>query len=580
MLHRCAAILLGSLLSIAMVLPAQQPQVEIKFTDVTRAAGITFTHTNGATGQKYLPETMGAGVAFLDYNGDGWQDIFFVNSRNWVGGRRTPPALYRNDGDGTFTDVTREVGLDVWFYGLGVAVADYDNDGDIDLFITTLERNHLFRNNGVGKFEDVSKAAGFGDAIAFSTSAAWVDYDQDGWLDLFVANYVQWSGDNDIHCTLDGTNKSYCTPESYRGTSPRLWRNQGRGQGANEGANNGAVQFEDVTEAAGITVENAKSLGVAVFDYDRDGWPDIFLANDTEPNNLFRNLGGGREDGGDVTFEERGMMSGVAYSEDGVARAGMGVDAADYDRSGYPSLLISNFSNQMLSLYDNKRGRLFVDAAPASGIGRASLLTLGFSCFFWDYDLDGWLDIYVANGHIENEIEKIQRRVTHAQPPHLFRNQGDGKFIETTESAGEAFAAARVARGAAYADIDNDGDLDLVLTTNGGAPKLFRNESTGNRSVRIKLLGSQSNRNGIGARVTVTARGGSQTQTLRSGSGYLSQSELVLTFGLGKVGKADRIEVEWPSGATDRLENVAAGQTIVVSEGKGQTSARPYAAKE
>ena len=568
--RRSTDLLFGLLLSVALVLSAQQPpapQPEITFTDITRSAGITFRHTNGAVGQKYLPETMGAGVAFLDYNGDGWQDIFFVNSRNWVGGRRTPPALYKNDGDGTFTNVTRAAGLDIWIYGLGVAVADYDNDGDDDLFITTLKQNHLFHNNG-GKFEDATKTAGLGGNATFSTTAAWLDYDKDGWLDLFVANYVQWSADNDIHCTLDGKNKSYCTPESYKGASPRLWRNMGRGTGAGDGA----VRFEDVTDTAGVTVENAKALGVAVLDYDRDGWPDILVANDTEPNSLFHN-------GGDGTFEERGLLSGVAYSEDGVARAGMGVDAADYDRSGFPSILISNFSNQMLSLYHNEKGILFVDEAPRSQIGRASLLTLGFSCFFWDYDLDGWLDIYVANGHIENEIEKIQRRVTHAQPPHLFRNQHNGKFVETTESAGESFAAARVARGAAYADIDNDGDLDLVVTTNGGAARLFRNEGSGNRSVRVKLLGAKSNRNGIGARVTVSARGGSQTQTLRSGSSYLSQSELVLTFGLGKASKADTIEVEWPSGATDSLQDVAAGQTIVISEGAGQTSARPYAAK-
>ena len=542
---------------------AQDSAPGITFTDITRSAGIRFVHHNGATGKKYLPETMGSGAAFLDYDDDGWQDIFLVNGKSWSGRgpRRTPPALYHNNGDGTFRNVTQRAGLALETYGMGTAVGDYDNDGDDDLFVAALGLNHLFRNNGDGTFTDATKAAGLSGPREFSTGAAWVDYDRDGHLDLFVANYVQWSVENDIHCSLDGARKSYCTPESYKGASPRLWRNLGDGK------------FEDVTTAAGVRTPSAKGLGVAVLDYNRDGWPDLLLASDTEPNNLFHNDGNG-------AFTEKGVLTGIAFSEDGVARAGMGVAAADYDRSGFPSILISNFSNQMLALYHNEAGRLFIDEAPRSEIGRGSLLTLGFGCFFFDYDLDGWLDIFVANGHIEEEIERVQTRVKHAQPPHLFRNLGAGKFGEVTASLGDAFAAARVARGAAYADIDNDGDLDLLITSNGGPARLFRNDGGGNRSLRVRLVGTKSNRNGLGARVTVTVGNDKQALELQSGSSYLSQSELVLTFGLGSHDEAVRVEVQWPSGQTDRLDNVAAGQTIILKEGEGQIEAIPFQEKQ
>lgn len=524
------------------------------FTDVTAAAGIRFTHHTGAFGKKYLPETMGPGVAFLDYDGDGWQDIFFVNSADFPGHKRRAslPALYRNNRNGTFTDVTRAAGLAVELYGMGVAVADYDNDGHDDLFLTALGQSRLYRNSGKGSFTDVTKPAGLTTPYEFSSSAAWVDYDKDGHLDLFVANYVQWTAETDLFCTLDGTNKSYCTPESYKGASARLWRNRGDGT------------FADVTRPAGLYDPASKGLGVAILDANMDGWPDLLLVNDTEPNKLYLNDGKGR-------FSERGVLAGIGFSEEGIARAGMGVDAADYDRSGYPSILISNFSNQMLALYHNEGNGLFVDEAPRSEVGRRSLLTLGFAAFFYDYDLDGWLDIYVANGHIENEIERIQKRVTYAQPPHVFRNTGGGKFVEVTDSLGAAFARPRVARGAAYGDFDNDGDLDLVVTTNGGPAVLFRNDAAGrNGSLRLKLVGTKSNRNGLGAVVRVTAGGGTQTQTLRSGSSYLSASELVLTFGLGSAAHADAVEIRWPSGRVDKLERVAAGQTITVQEGKGQ----------
>jgi hypothetical protein len=533
---------------------------QIRFRDITAQSGIHFVHNNGAFGKKYLPETMGPGCAFIDFDNDGWPDILLVNGEDWPGHKRviSTPKLYRNNHDGTFSDVTRKAGLAVPMFGLGVAVGDYDNDGYDDLFLSALGQSHLFHNNGNGTFTEVTKAAGLWGPNEFSTGAAWVDYDRDGKLDLVVANYVQWSLAGDLYCTLDGAHKSYCTPESYKGSSARLWHNLGNGK------------FEDVTQKAKFYEPTSKTLGVAILDYNADGWPDILLANDTQPNKLYLN----KRDG---TFEEKGVSAGIAFSEDGVARAGMGVDAADYDRSGHPSLIITNFANQMISLYHNEGNGLFVDEAPRSDVGRATLVTLGFGCFFFDYDNDGWPDIFVADGHIENEIERVQKRVSYAEPPHLFRNLGAGKFQEVTESMGTAFAAPKVARGAAYADVDNDGSLDLLMTTNGGRPHLFHNEGGTNHSLRMKLVGTKSNRDGIGSVVRVTSGKDQQWQMLRSGSSYLSQSELALTFGLGKEPKADSLEVQWPGGQVDKLSNISAGQTVTIQEGSGVTSSRPYA---
>jgi len=549
------------ILFFAMSAYAQQ----IHFRDITTQAGIHFTHNNGAFGKKWLPETMGPGCAFIDYDNDGYPDILLVNGEDWPGHNHagpTTPKLYHNNHDGTFTDVTRKAGLAVPMFGLGVAVADYDNDGFDDVFITALGQSHLFHNNGNGTFTDVTKAAGLWGPNEFSTSAAWVDYDRDGKLDLVVANYVQWSEPGDLYCTLDGAHKSYCTPESYKGTAVRLWHNLGGGK------------FEDATQKAGLADPTSKSLGIAILDYNADGWPDILIANDTQPNKLYLN----KKDG---TFEERGVTSGIAFSEDGIARAGMGVDAADYDRSGQPSVIISNFANQMVSLYHNEGNGLFVDEAPQSEVGRATLVTLGFGCFFFDYDNDGWPDIFVADGHIEDQIEHVQKRVSYAEPAHLFHNLGGGKFQEVTAQMGQAFAAPRVARGAAYADIDNDGFLDVLVTTNAGPAYLFHNEGGSNHSLRLKLVGTKSNRDGIGAVVRVTSGNNSkdkQSKMLRSGSSYLSQSELVLTFGLGAETKADSVEIQWPSGAVDKLSNVNASQTVTVEEGKGIVNARAYGA--
>jgi hypothetical protein len=515
----------------------------VRFTDVTAAAGIKFVHNSGRAGKKWLPETMGAGCAFFDADGDGWLDILLINSKDWTPrGRRTTAALYRNNHDGTFNDITRGSGLDVEIYGLGVAIGDYDNDGRDDVYITGLGGDHLFHNEGGGHFRDVTRESGIAND-AFAASAAWLDYDRDGKLDLFVANYVQWKSANDLWCSLDGAAKSYCTPESYKGTAPKLFHNLGGGK------------FEDVTAKAGLADASSKALGVAVFDYNGDGWPDLFVANDTQPNKLYRNLHDGR-------FKEEGVAAGVAFGEDGVARGAMGVDSGDYDRSGRPHLIVGNFSNQMLGLYHNEGNGLFVDEAPRSTVGRASLLTLTFGLFFFDYDLDGLPDIFAANGHIEEEIGRVQPKIRYQELPLLLHNAGKGKFDQV-----DAFAKPMVARGAAYGDFDRDGDLDILISTNNGPAYLYRNDG-GNRNhwLQLKLVGTKSNRDGIGAVVRVTSAGGTQWQTVHSGSSYCSASDLALTFGLGKDASVSAVEIEWPSGTKQKLSNVATNQRLEIKE--------------
>jgi enediyne biosynthesis protein E4 len=522
------------------------------FTDVTGPAGIHFQHNSGAFGGKFLPETLGSGCAFLDYDRDGWQDILLVNGCDWPGHKKTRSTLrlYHNNRNGTFTDVTARSGLDVELYGMGVAVGDYNNDGFPDVLVTCVGQNRLFRNTGKGGFVDVTNISGLGKREGFSTSALWFDYDRDGRLDLFVCNYVRWSPEHDVFCSLDGKHKSYCTPEAYRGATCWLFHNRGNGT------------FEDVTAASGIFDSSSKSLGVSLLDSDRDGWPDVLVANDTQPNKLYRNQHNG-------TFKDAAVEAGLAFSSEGKARAGMGVDAADFENDGMPGIAITNFDNEMIGLY-RANGRGFEDIAPQSGVGMASRNSLGFGCAFLDVNLDGWLDLAVANGHIDETVRNIRGNVGYAQPPQLFLNSGRGVFRDVASEAGGAFDQPKVGRGLAFADFDRDGDLDLLLTTNNGPAYLYRNDQrAGNHSIRFRLVGTKSNRDAIGSTVRVFSGGVTQSRVVKGGSSYLSQSELPVTFGLEKRDRIEKVVIDWPSGRTEEYKNIAAGRCYECTEGRG-----------
>jgi len=531
---------------------AAPPAPGFRLVDATAGAGIQFRHNSGAYGGKLLPETLGSGCAFLDYDGDGWQDILLINGMDWPGHKRERSTLklYRNNRNGTFSDVTHRAGLDIEMYGMGVAVGDYDNDGYPDILVTCVGQNILFKNTGKGTFRDVTKASGLGGRQAFSTSALWFDFDRDGLLDLFVCNYVKWSPGHDVFCSLDGKNKSYCTPEAYRGETCWLFHNLGNGK------------FEDVTPTSGVFDSSSKSLGVALLDYDEDGWPDLLVANDTQPNKLYRNQRNG-------TFKDVAVEAGIAFSAEGKARAGMGVDVADFNHSGRPGVAITNFDNEMIGLYRASGDGNYVDIATQSGVGLASKDRLGFGCVFLDADLDGWLDLAVVNGHIDDTVRNV-RGVGYAQSPQLFLNDGQGKFRDVAGEIGGGFTQPKVGRGLAYGDFDRDGDLDLLMTTNNGPAYLFRNDQTGgNKSIRIRLVGTKSNRDAIGARVRIFHGETSQSRLVKGGSSYLSQSELPLTFGLGKREKIDRLVIDWPGGATEEHKNLAAGRAYECVESKG-----------
>ena len=531
--------------------PAMAPG--FRLLDVSVSSGIQFRHNSGAFGGKFLPETLGSGCAFLDYDDDGWQDILLVNSTDWPGHKlgRSTLRLYRNNRNGTFADVTRAAGLDIEMYGMGVAVGDYNNDGFPDILITSVGQNRLFRNTGKGTFIDVTESSGLGRRQSFSTSALWFDFDRDGLLDLFVCNYVKWSPEHDVFCSLDGKNKSYCTPEAFRGDTCWLFRNRGNGT------------FEDVTATSGIFDSSSKSLGVAMLDYDQDGWPDLLVANDTQPNKLYRNQRNG-------SFKDVAVDAGIAFSAEGKARAGMGVDVADFDNSGNAGVAITNFDNEMIGLYRASGGN-FADVAIPSGVGLASKNTLGFGCTFVDVDLDGALDLVVVNGHIDDTVRNV-RNVGYAQSPQLFLNNGKGTFREAGGEAGGGFNVPKVGRGLAYGDFDRDGDADLLMTTNNGPAYLFRNDqASGNHSIRFRLVGTKSNRDGIGASVRIFHAGTSQSRLIKGGSSYLSQSELPATFGLGKRDKIDRVVIQWPSGRSEEYKDLAAGRAYECVESKGIT---------
>ena len=533
---------------------------DVKFTDVTEASGIAFQHFTGATGERYMPETMGAGCAFLDYDADGHLDILFANGTSFIPtGRVDTPKLYRNTGNGQFVDVTHAARLDVPMYGMGIAAADYDNDADLDIYFTNVSENRLFRNNGDKTFTDVTESAKVGD-ISWSTSAAFFDADKDGWLDLFVCNYVEWTPETDIPCTVkpvDGEqSRTYCTPTVYMGQSCRFYRNQGDDT------------FADMTSQAGLYNPIGKSLGVTLLDYNHDGWLDLAVANDTEPNFLYRNNGNG-------TFTDEAVLMGVAFSESGKARGSMGIDAADVYNNGATAIAIGNFSNEKTGFfYAEPSAAYFADRTDRTGIGKVSYRSLTFGLLFFDCDLDGALDLFCVNGHIEPEVLRYQQHTPYAQLPSLFRNQRDGTFRDIASAAGLAHAG--VGRGCAYGDYDNDGDLDL-LVSNSGATKdygeawLLRNDSDASSNyLRVKVIGTRSNRDGIGASVRLTLGDSVQHQLVRTGGSYCSQSEMTLTFGLGKSEMVTRLEILWPSGEIDRYTELQANQLIEVVEGASE----------
>jgi len=553
----------------------------IRFADVTKKAGIGFIHTNGAAGQKFYPETFGSGVCVIDYDRDGWPDLFFVNGRAWTPDEArsaaTPPparqshappsspALYHNNRNGTFTDVTAPAGLVFDTYGMGCAVGDYDNDGFPDLAVTGYGAVRLFRNTGKGSFVDVTAASRLADT-GWSTCAVWFDYDGDGDLDLFVCHYVQWSPQTDLACRLSGSVKLFCGPDPYRGESDRLYRND---------MVNGRRIFTDVTQAAGLLNPRGKTLGATLIDYNDDGKLDLIVANDQVPNFLYRN-------NGDGTFTDDSLLLGLSVGRFGVAKAGMGVDAADLFNDGGVAILVGNFAGEGLTLHLRERSAaparsappapmaaaaLFKDQAPRLGLTAPSLPFLTFGVAFFDADLDGRLDIVTANGHVDADLVKsLERHVTYRERPLLFvAGNGRPPLKEIGEAAG--LSTPMVGRGVVYFDYDGDGDLDLVFTDNGGPARLYRNEGAPKGHwLRLDLRGTVSNRDAIGAVVAVTAGGVTQTRMVRSGSSYLSQSESILTFGLGTIDTIERIEIHWPSGRVQTLGNVVANQRVVIRE--------------
>ena len=531
----------------------------IQFTDITAEAGIAFTHYTGAFGEKWMPETVGSGGGFLDYDNDGWVDIFLANGTDWPGHPMTTdrptPGLFRNRGDGTFEDVTQKAGLGFSIYGMGVSFADFDADGDLDIYMTAVGDNKLLQNNK-GVFKDVTTAMKVTgndpdhSHPAWSTGVAWVDVDRDGWLDLFVNNYVQWTSETDIYVTRDGKTKSYATPEVYEGESCRLYKNMG------------GKYFEDITEKAGVMNNDGKSLGVAIADFNDDLWPDIVVSNDTQPNFLYIN-------NGDGTFANKAIVAGVGYDETGRARAGMGIDVADIDNNGNMAIAIGNFSQEPISLYKQLDDVvLFQDRAGAARLTRTSLQPLTFGVHFMDIDLDGYLDLITANGHIEPEINAVQQNITFKQKPQVFHNN-QGRFTDISDQVGIPFSEAIVGRGISSADIDKDGDQDVLITANGGTPKLLRNDSDKtHKSIRIELKGQKPNLQAIGAKVMVWINGYCQLRMVRTGSSFLSQSDIsALIVGIGSNAKADSVIVHWPvSGNTSKAENVAAGETLILKE--------------
>ena len=536
--------------------PDDKPIHSVTFTDVAQASGITFQHDNAASPEKYLIETMGAGCGWIDYDQNGLLDLYLVNgcgTRAYSPKQSLRSALYRNNGDGTFTDVTSKAGVGAeGLFGMGVAVGDYDNDGFPDLLVLGYDRCILYHNNGNGTFTDVTDRSGVKNSGRWASSAAWFDYDNDGRLDLIIANYVDWSPSNNFYCGDHGPGmRSYCHPDDYHGQPPTLYHNNGDGT------------FTDVSKTSGLGLKGGNGLGVVTFDYDNDGWQDIFIANDHMPNFLFHN----NRDG---TFREVGYLAGVAVSSDGEFEAGMGTDAGDTTGSGRMDLIVTHLVMQLARLYQNAGDQTFDDATLRSKIGYTTYHMSGFGTHFFDYDNDCSIDLFMANGHVLDNIERYHSDVRYAEPKLMFRNIGHGVFENVSDRLGSAFQLPRVSRGAAIADYDNDGDLDILVSNNGQAPQLLRNDGgNANHWLEIFLIGTKSNRDGAGSRLKLTAGELVLYDQRKGGMSYQSAQDPRLHFGLGQHNKVDQLEITWPSGIVTKLTDLPCDKIIAVKEGTG-----------
>jgi hypothetical protein len=539
---------------------AARQEHSVRFTNIATEAKITFKHENGATPQKYMPETMAGGSIILDYNNDGWPDIFFVNGGSVADKQKAAAArhrLYRNNKDGTFTDVTAQTGIGVSGFGMGACSADYDNDGWPDVFITGVGANKLYHNNGNGTFADVTQKAGVSSQL-WSASCAFGDIDNDGDVDLYVTNYVDFSVDNNKYCVYSGETRVYCHPNVYNGVPDILYSNNGNGT------------FTDVSRPAGIYRPDGKGLGVVFGDYDGDGWLDIYVANDSTPNFLFHNKGKG-------VFEEVGLRAGVAVGIDGQPLAGMGTDMGDIDGDGLLDIIVTNLDRQTHNLYRNLGKGLFADITFESGVGEATLPFVGFGALFFDYDNDKDLDLAIVNGDVIDNISLFRDSTSYEQRNLLLQNDGKGKFKDVGPASGAGFSLKKPSRSLSAADIDNDGDLDLLIGNVGQTPDLLRNDGENkSNALLIRTIGSKSNRDGIGARLNLTVSGTTPIREVKAGSSYLSQSDLRVHFGMGNSSRAERLEIRWPSGQVDTFEDIEANQLLTVTEGKGITSRVPF----
>ncbi|MGB6391648.1 MAG: CRTAC1 family protein [Candidatus Acidiferrales bacterium] len=544
------------------MIPREAGSSSVAFVDVARSAGISFIHDRAASAEKYLIETMGAGCGWIDYDQNGLFDLYLVNSaatRVYAPAAPLRSALYRNNGDGSFTDVTSRAGVGAeGLFGMGVAVGDYDNDGFPDLFVLGYGRCILYHNNGDGTFSDVTAHAGVSNSGRWASSAAWFDYDNDGHLDLVIANYVDWSPDNNFWCGEHRPGfRSYCHPDDYHGQPPTLLHNDGDGT------------FTDVSRASGVGLKPGNGLGIVTFDYDNDGWQDIFVANDSMPNFLFHN----NRDG---TFTEVGYLAGVAVSMDGAAEAGMGTDAADVTGSGRMDLVVTHLDLQLARLYQNLGDGTFDDATLRSKLAYSTFHSSGFGVRFLDYDNDGARDLFIANGHVLDNIGRFRSEIRYAEPKQMFRNVGGGVFEEVSDRLGPDFQLPRVSRGAAVCDFDNDGDLDILVSNSGEAPQLFRNDGgNANRWLELLLIGSKSNRDGVGARVKLVSGSLTLYDQRKGGMSYQSAQDPRLHFGLKENSIVESLEIQWPSGTLTRLEKIPANRIIAVQEGRGVVP-RPF----